>query len=113
MAGFGAPGRLPIVARRPIHRAATIGKKVVDSSHPACYDAVRINVRALSLLLARSRSSNDEVDMASQKSATIKDVAKEAGVSLMTVSAVLSGKAAERRISKDTQDRVEEMARLL
>lgn len=51
--------------------------------------------------------------MASQKAATIKDVAQRAGVSLMTVSAVLSGKAAERRISAETQRRVAEIARLM
>jgi LacI family transcriptional regulator len=44
---------------------------------------------------------------------TIKEVAKRAGVSLMTVSAVLNGKSEERRISKVTQLRVEEIARLL
>src|SRR2546429_5785193 len=49
--------------------------------------------------------------MADQKAVTIKDVAQRAGVSLMTVSAVLNGKAAERRISKNTQIRVSSIAR--
>ena len=44
---------------------------------------------------------------------TLKDVAGHAEVSLMTVSAVLSGKAEERRISPATRIRVEESARLL
>src|SRR5579872_493916 len=43
----------------------------------------------------------------------MKDVARRAGVSLMTVSAVINGKAAERRISRDTQARVAEIARLM
>ncbi len=38
--------------------------------------------------------------------ATLKDVAKLAGVSATTVSIVINGKAQERRISKETQDRV-------
>src|SRR5438105_4721214 len=50
-------------------------------------------------------------DMPEQKSVTIKDVAHRAGVSLMTVSTVLNGKAGERRISKHTQDRVAAIAR--
>jgi LacI family transcriptional regulator len=48
-----------------------------------------------------------------QKPVTIKDVAQQAGVSLMTVSAVLNGKAVERRISKITEVRVRETARLM
>lgn len=48
--------------------------------------------------------------MPRSKSVTIKDVAQRAGVSLMTVSAVLNGKASERRISVGTQDRVREIA---
>jgi DNA-binding LacI/PurR family transcriptional regulator len=48
--------------------------------------------------------------MAGRQAVTIKDVAEQAGVSLMTVSAVLSGKAAQRRISVRTQDRVHAIA---
>lgn len=51
--------------------------------------------------------------MTRQSAKTIKDVAERAGVSLMTVSAVLNGKATERRISKDTQKRVLEIAKLM
>src|SRR5438067_446452 len=43
----------------------------------------------------------------------MKDVAERAGVSLMTVSAVVNGRTAERRISSATRDRVEEIARFL
>ncbi|MGC4044239.1 MAG: LacI family DNA-binding transcriptional regulator [Armatimonas sp.] len=48
--------------------------------------------------------------MAGRQAVTIKDVAERAGVSLMTVSAVLNGKASERRISTRTQERVNEIA---
>lgn len=48
--------------------------------------------------------------MAGRQSVTIKDVAERAGVSLMTVSAVLSGKASERRISVRTQEKVNAVA---
>lgn len=40
--------------------------------------------------------------------ATIKDVAKEAGVSVTTVSIVINGKARERSISEATQKRIQE-----
>lgn len=36
--------------------------------------------------------------------ATIKDVAKQAGVSVTTVSIIINGKAEERKISAATQD---------
>lgn len=49
--------------------------------------------------------------MTGKKATTIKDIAEIAGVSLMTVSAVLSGKAEERRISVSTRDRVREIAK--
>ena len=42
---------------------------------------------------------------------TLKDVARESGVSVPLVSAVVNGKAAQYRISKTTQEKVEEMAR--
>jgi len=42
---------------------------------------------------------------------TMRDVAQEAGVSQMTVSAVLAGKATQARISEPTQARVLEIAR--
>ena len=48
--------------------------------------------------------------MAGRQAITIKDVAEKAGVSLMTVSAVLSGNAVERRISALTQGRVRAIA---
>ena len=38
--------------------------------------------------------------------ATIKDVAKYAGVSISTVSIILNGKAQDRKISLDTQEKV-------
>ena len=38
--------------------------------------------------------------------ATIKDVAKECGVSVTTVSLIINGKAKERRISEETCERV-------
>ena len=38
--------------------------------------------------------------------ATIKDVAREAGVSVTTVSIVINGKTEERRISPVTRDKV-------
>jgi len=44
---------------------------------------------------------------------TLRDVAAHANVSVMTVSAVLSGKADERRISTATRIKVQESARLL
>lgn len=40
--------------------------------------------------------------------ATIKDVAKQAGVSVTTVSIIINGKAEERKISAATQERVAE-----
>lgn len=43
--------------------------------------------------------------------ATIKDVAKAAGVSVTTVSIIINGKAAERKISPETQERVVETMR--
>lgn len=49
--------------------------------------------------------------MAGKRWTTLKDVAEQAGVSVMTVSAVLNGKATERRISAATQARVAELAR--
>lgn len=45
--------------------------------------------------------------------ATIKDVAKMAGVSVTTVSIVLNGKAEERKISPATQERIQEVMREL
>ncbi len=48
--------------------------------------------------------------MPRSRAVTLKDVAQRAGVSLMTVSAVLNGKAAERRISDETRDRVRRIA---
>lgn len=48
--------------------------------------------------------------MAGRQAVTLKDVAERAGVSLMTASAVLSGKASLRRISVPTQERVNEIA---
>lgn len=51
--------------------------------------------------------------MAGRQAITLKDVAEQAGVSLMTVSAVLNGKASERRISLPTQERVTTVAREL
>ncbi|MCH4179395.1 MAG: LacI family transcriptional regulator [Megasphaera sp.] len=42
--------------------------------------------------------------------ATIKDIAKEAGVSIATVSIVLNGKGRERKISQETQDRIHQIA---
>jgi transcriptional regulator with XRE-family HTH domain len=44
---------------------------------------------------------------------TIKDVAEAAGVALSTVSSTLNGKASQRRISPDTQQRVLDVARRL
>lgn len=41
---------------------------------------------------------------------TIKDIAKEAGVSIATVSIVLNGKGKERKISQDTQRKITEIA---
>ena len=46
-----------------------------------------------------------------QRKVTMRDVAREAGVSQMTVSAVLGGKSAQSRISEPTQVRVIEAAR--
>ncbi len=43
--------------------------------------------------------------------ATIKDVAKLAGVSVTTVSIIINGKAEERKISTATQERVQEIMR--
>ena len=43
--------------------------------------------------------------------ATIKDVAKQAGVSVTTVSIIINGKAEERKISAATQQRVAEAMR--
>ena len=45
--------------------------------------------------------------------ATIKDVAKAAGVSVTTVSIIINGKAEERKISEATRDRVLETMREL
>lgn len=45
--------------------------------------------------------------------ATIKDVAREAGVSVTTVSIVMNGKAKERSISEATQNRIQEAMRKL
>lgn len=42
--------------------------------------------------------------------ATIKDIAKQAGVSIATVSIVLNGKGRERKISQETQDRIHHIA---
>lgn len=42
--------------------------------------------------------------------ATIKDIAKEAGVSIATVSIVLNGKGRERKISQETQERIHKIA---
>src|SRR5439155_25572927 len=42
---------------------------------------------------------------------TLKEIAWEAGVSVSTASVVLSGKAAQRRISRAVQRRVQEVAR--
>ncbi len=47
------------------------------------------------------------------RTTTLKDVAARAGVSIMTVSAVVNGKAAESRISEPTRRRVEEVARMM
>lgn len=44
---------------------------------------------------------------------TIKDVAKEAGVSVTTVSIIINGKAEERKISAATQERVAEIMKQL
>ena len=44
---------------------------------------------------------------------TIKDIAKEAGVSIATVSIVLNGKGKERKISKETQSRIYTIAQQL
>ena len=44
---------------------------------------------------------------------TIKDIAKEAGVSIATVSIVLNGKGKERKISKETQSRIYAIAQQL
>lgn len=44
---------------------------------------------------------------------TIKDIAREAGVSIATVSIVLNGKGQERKISKETQVRIQQIARKL
>lgn len=41
---------------------------------------------------------------------TIKDIAREAGVSIATVSIVLNGKGQERKISKETQARIQQIA---
>ncbi len=43
--------------------------------------------------------------------ATIKDVAKQAGVSVTTVSIIINGKSEERKISTATQQRVAEAMR--
>lgn len=45
--------------------------------------------------------------------ATIKDVAKECGVSVTTVSLIINGKAKERRISEETCERVQEAMKKL
>src|SRR5258708_29080359 len=42
---------------------------------------------------------------------TLKEIAREAGVSVSTASVVLGGKAAQRRISHAVQRRVQEVAR--
>jgi LacI family purine nucleotide synthesis repressor len=44
---------------------------------------------------------------------TIKDIAKEAGVSIATVSIVLNGKGKERKISEETQTRIYTIAQQL
>lgn len=44
---------------------------------------------------------------------TIKDIAREAGVSIATVSIVLNGKGQERKISAETQSRIQQIARQL
>ena len=44
---------------------------------------------------------------------TIKDIAREAGVSIATVSIVLNGKGRERKISEETQRRIQHIAREL
>lgn len=44
---------------------------------------------------------------------TIKDIAREAGVSIATVSIVLNGKGQERKISKETQSRIYQIAKQL
>lgn len=44
---------------------------------------------------------------------TIKDIAREAGVSIATVSIVLNGKGQERKISKETQARIHQIAKQL
>jgi LacI family purine nucleotide synthesis repressor len=44
---------------------------------------------------------------------TIKDIAKEAGVSIATVSIVLNGKGRERKISLETQARIHQIAQQL
>lgn len=44
---------------------------------------------------------------------TIKDIAREAGVSIATVSIVLNGKGKERKISLDTQTRILQIAKAL
>lgn len=44
---------------------------------------------------------------------TIKDIAREAGVSIATVSIVLNGKGRERKISEETQLRIQHIAREL
>jgi len=44
---------------------------------------------------------------------TIKDIAKDAGVSIATVSIVLNGKGKERKISQDTQTRIYQIAKKL
>ena len=43
--------------------------------------------------------------------ATIKDVAKLAGVSVTTVSIIMNGKSGERKISAQTQERVQDAMR--
>ncbi|MGH8952830.1 MAG: LacI family DNA-binding transcriptional regulator [Acidimicrobiia bacterium] len=47
------------------------------------------------------------------KSVTLRDVAREAGVHVSTVSRVLNGQAAAGRITQDTEDRIREVARRL
>ena len=47
------------------------------------------------------------------KSATLRDVAREAGVHVSTVSRVLNGQAAAGRITQDTEDRILDVARRL